>query len=81
MKLRNINKGNQLKFAREYRKLSRQKLAEECNITVYKIRMFELGYTDKIGSEDLNMIMDHLNFPMGFLNEKLPECKLVHELK
>lgn len=67
MDRQSINLGRQLKFAREYRNISMQKLCLNINgLSQSNLSKCERGF--KTVSEDkLKLIMDFLNFPFEWL--------------
>ena len=69
MDKKSINRGRQLKFAREYRGYSQSSLCKEIKgLSQSNLSKFEKGFDGMIKDDKIAEIMKHLNFPIAFLD-------------
>ena len=69
MDKKSINRGRQLKFAREYRGYNQSSLCKEIKgLSQSNLSKFEKGFDGMIKDDKIAEIMKHLNFPIAFLD-------------
>lgn len=72
-----INRGKQLKLAREYRGYAQIQLADKISgLTHGQLSKFEKGFENTISDEKLREIMGFLNWPFEWLDRKSPEPEI-----
>lgn len=68
-----VNKGRQLRFAREYRKYSQSKLCKEIKgLSQANLSKYENGFEGMLKDDKVAEIMKHLNWPIRWLEVKTP---------
>ena len=71
----NVNKGRQLRLAREYRQLSQGELCKQVSgLSQPNLSRYESGYPT-ISDSKINQIMDILNFPLSWLDQHVGPLK------
>lgn len=66
-----INRGKQLKFAREYRGYTQSKLSKQIRgLSQSNLSKYEKGFEGVLKQEKVTEIMNYLNFPEKFLDVK-----------
>jgi transcriptional regulator with XRE-family HTH domain len=74
MDRKSINKGRQLKFAREYRKYTQARLCKDVKgLSQSNLSKYEKGFDGMLKDNKIAEIMQLLNFPLQFLDVKMPE--------
>ena len=74
MNRKSVNKGVQLKFAREYRKYTQTSLCREVKgLSQSNLSKYEKGFDGVLKDDKINEIMKLLNFPLQFLDVRMPE--------
>ena len=69
MDRKSVNKGRQLKFAREYRGYTQISLCKSIKgLSQSNLSKYEKGFEGMIKDEKVEEIMKHLNFPLAFLD-------------
>jgi len=69
MNKKSVNKGKQLKFAREYRGHTQVGLCKEIKgLSQGNLSRFEKGFEGAVNDDKLVEIMELLNFPVSFLD-------------
>ena len=75
MNAKSINRGKQLKFAREYRGYTQSELCRKVkSISQPNLSRYEKGFEGVLEKGKVEKIMSFLNFPLSFLEVRLPEC-------
>ena len=73
MDRKSINKGRQLKFAREYRKYTQSHLCKDVKgLSQSNLSKYEKGFEGMLKDDKIAEIMQLLNFPLQFLEVKMP---------
>lgn len=73
MDKKSINRGKQLKLAREYRGLSQIELVSKVKgLSQSNLSKYEKGFDRVISAEILKEIMSVLKWPLGWLDEPHP---------
>ena len=73
MDRKSINKGRQLKFAREYRKYTQSHLCKDVKgLSQSNLSKYEKGFEGMLRDDKIAEIMQLLNFPLQFLEVKMP---------
>ena len=74
MDRKSINKGRQLKFAREYRKYTQSHLCKDVKgLSQSNLSKYEKGFEGMLKDDKIAEIMQLLNFPLQFLEVKMPK--------
>ena len=74
MNRKSVNRGKQLKMAREYRGYSQSELAKQIEgLSQANLSKFEKGFEGMISNEKLIVIMQLLNWPFDWLDVKHPQ--------
>lgn len=69
-----LNKGMQLKFAREYRGYTQSKLCKEIEgLSQSNLSKYEKGFTGMLKDDKIEEIIKYLDFPIRFLDVKMPK--------
>lgn len=72
MTKQSLNKGIQLKFAREYRGYTQSELCKKIKgLKQSNLSKYEKGFDGMIKDNKIADIMELLNFPINFLNVKM----------
>lgn len=73
MDRQSVNRGLQLRMAREYRGYSQSELVKNIpGLSQSNLSKYEAGFTGMINDEKLKVIMQFLNWPFGWLDVKHP---------
>lgn len=74
MNRKTVNRGKQLKLAREYRGYNQSELSKSINgLQQSNLSKFEKGFEGMISDAKLKEIMEFLNWPCKWLDVKHPE--------
>jgi len=72
MDRQSINRGKQMRTARECRGISLNELCGKLTgISKYRIMRFESGLKDALTAEQINEIMKAINFPVEWLDKRI----------
>ena len=73
MNRKSVNRGRQLKLAREYRGYNQSELAKQIEgLSQANLSKFEKGFEGMISDEKLKVIMQFLDWPFAWLDVKHP---------
>lgn len=68
-----VNKGLQLKFAREYRGYTQSKLCKQIKgLSQSNLSKYEKGFEGMLKDDKVEEIMKFLNWPLSWLDKKHP---------
>ena len=74
MNRQSVNRGKQLKMAREYRGFNQSELANKIEgLSQANLSKFEKGFEGMISDEKLKVIMQFLDWPFDWLYVKHPQ--------
>lgn len=74
MNRESINKGRQIKFAREYRGYTQGELCKKIKgLSQSNLSKYEKGFVGMLKDDKVSEIINFLNFPIKFLDVKMPE--------
>lgn len=69
MDRKTVNRGRQLKFARQYRGYTQSNLCKEIKgLNQSNLSKYEKGFEGMIKEDKITEIMQHINFPLAFLD-------------
>jgi len=73
MTIQSVNRGKQLRFAREYRGLNQKDLCSKVHgLSQSNLSKFENGFEGMIGDDLLKEILMFLDFPFDFIDAVIP---------
>lgn len=68
-----VNRGSQLKLAREYRGYTQSDLCNKIpGLSQPNLSMFEKGFEGRVKEDKIKEIMEFLQFPIEFLDVRMP---------
>lgn len=73
-----LNKGQQLRFVREYRGYTQSKLCKEIKgLSQSNLSKYEKGFEGVLKDDKVSEIMKHLKWPLGWLNVRTSQVQIM----